>query len=383
MRFMASAGFCITAVSSPGEHLAVFAAEEGVSTRAIRMDRRISPVRDLKSIAKLVVLLRKSRPSIVHSHTPKGGLLGMIGAWIARVPVRIYHMRGLPMIEARGIRRLLLTWSESVGCRLAHRVICVSESLREIAIAKGLVTADRIRVLAHGSGNGVDAATRFNPDLLGSSTRDETRADVGINTDDFVIGFVGRLVRDKGIVELADAWQQIAAAIPNARLLLLGHFEKADPVPVHAQQLLESDSRVHFRGWDWDMPKFYAAMDLLVLPSYREGFPNAPLEAAAMRIPVIATRVAGCVDAVVDGETGSLVPPRDSSALAEAIIAYAGDATRRAREGENGRRRALTLFRPELIWSALRDQYFELLADNRLPSGVAKGSPLSPARHSS
>ena len=361
MRFMTGAGFSITVISSPGEYLAAFAAEEKVLTSAIRMERRITPMRDLVALAKLVVLLRKIEPAIVHSHTPKGGLLGMIAATIARVPVRIYHMRGLPVMGARGLRRYLLTWSESIACRLADRVICVSRSVREIAVAEGLVGPDRIRILAHGSGNGVDATNRFNPARLPPSARNDLRARLGINPDAFVVGFVGRLVRDKGIVELERAWQQVALSHPAARLILLGSFEEQDPVPLDVRQLLENDPRVHICAWDWDTPHFYAAMDVLVLPTYREGFPNAPLEAAAMRLPVVASRVAGCVDAIVEGETGTLVPPRDSSALAEAIMGYARDPSRRVREGEAGRRRVLALFRPELIWSALRDEYIELL----------------------
>jgi glycosyltransferase involved in cell wall biosynthesis len=365
--FMKARGFRIHALSSPGADLDAFGEEEGVPVYPVSMTRRITPARDVAAIAAMVGVIRRVRPDVVHAHTPKGGLLGMISAAVARVPVRIYHMRGLPLMGATGVRRRILALTERVSCRLAHRVICVSHSVRDEAVAAGLCAPDRIRVLLGGSGNGVDASGRFDPDALDEAAGAHTRERFGIPAGATVIGFVGRLVRDKGIVELAAAWQELRSN-PRLHLLLVGPWEPQDPVPAGVERALREDPRVHLAGMDWNTPPLYAAMDVVALPTYREGFPNVPLEAAAMRLPVVATRVPGCVDAVADGSTGTLVPPRDAAALAAALRRYVDDAGLRLVHGAAARDRALREFGREAIWEALYAEYRELLDDRRMPA---------------
>jgi glycosyltransferase involved in cell wall biosynthesis len=245
----------------------------------------------------------------------------------------------------------------------------VSHSLREVALAEGLCAPDKIRVIAGGSGQGVDSGGRFDPARLAPGTRGEVRARFGIPADALVAGFVGRLVRDKGIVELWDAWRTLRAEHPAMHLLLAGPFEPQDPISDEVRRGLEDDPRVHLAGMDWNTPPLYAAMDLVVLPTYREGFPNVLLEGAAMRLPVVATRVPGCVDAVAEGTTGALVPPRDAAALAAAISAYARDPALRAAHGAAGRARVERDFRREVIWEGILAEYQALLAERgrRLP----------------
>jgi glycosyltransferase involved in cell wall biosynthesis len=271
-------------------------------------------------------------------------------------------MRGLPLMTASGLKRHLLWATEAVACRLAHQVFCVSHSVLEVAVEEGVCPPDKIRVLLGGSGNGVDASGRFHPDAVDPATRAETRSRFGIPEGAVVIGFVGRLVRDKGVVELADAWQQLRDAHPEAHLLLVGPWEPQDPVPAATEAVLRRDPRVHLAGSDWNTPPLYAAMDLVVLPTYREGFPNVPLEAAAMRLPVVATRIPGCVDAVQDGVTGTLVPARDADALAGAIRAYLADPVLRHQHGGAARERVLREFRQEAIWKAIYGEYCRMLA---------------------
>jgi glycosyltransferase involved in cell wall biosynthesis len=291
----------------------------------------------------------------------------MIAATLAGVPVRIYHMRGLPLMTASGLRRRLLWATEAVSCRLAHQVFCVSHSVRQVAVEEGVCLPGKIRVLLGGSGNGVDASGRFNPSRVGPLARAETRTRLGIPADATVIGFVGRLVRDKGIVELAEAWQDVRGGYPDAHLLLVGPWEPQDPVPPDIRARLESDPRVHFAGEDWNTPSLYAAMDLAVLPTYREGFPNVPLEAAAMELPVVATRIPGCVDAVQDGVTGTLVPPRDAATLAAVIRAYVADPFLRRQHGDAARERVQREFRQEALWEAIYGEYVRLLRAKSLP----------------
>lgn len=372
--FMKAHGLTIEAISSPGEKLEAFAAREGVSVHAVEMPRSITPLGDLKALRKLVALLKRIKPDIVHSHTPKGGLLGMIAAWLARVPVRIYHMRGLPMMTATGWKRRLLTMTEKISCRLAHRVICVSHSMRQYAINAGLCPAEKIVTFHGGSGNGVDAEGRFNPDAQEPATRATLRARLGIPADALVVGFVGRVTRDKGIIELAEAWAALRERFPALHLLLLGPLEPQDPLPPDVLQALRQDPRVHLLGAVSDTPPYYTAMDVLCLPTYREGFPNVPLEAAAMRLPVVATRIPGCVDAVVDGETGLLAPPYDAPALAEALARYFDDPALREAHGQAGYVRVRRDFRPQAIWEAIYHEYQTLLGPCASP---AKG----PASH--
>jgi glycosyltransferase involved in cell wall biosynthesis len=188
-----------------------------------------------------------------------------------------------------------------------------------------------------------------------------------------VAGYVGRLVTDKGIAELWQAWTVLRERHPDLHLLLVGPFEDTDPVPPAVRQGLETDPRVHLAGMDWNTPPLYAAMDLLVLPTYREGFPNVLLEGASMGLPVVATRVPGCVDAVRDGETGTLVPARDPAALAAALDAYVADPALRRARGRAGRARVAAEFRQEVVWEGIFAEYDRLLAPRgaRMPAEAA------------
>jgi glycosyltransferase involved in cell wall biosynthesis len=363
--YLKAQGVDVWALSSPGEQLDRFAASEGISSHGLEMPRRITPLRDLATTIRLWRWLRTVRPDIVNAHTPKGGLLGMMGAWLARVPVRVYHMHGLPLMTATGLKRRLLTWSEKVSCRLAHQVFCVSGSLRATALAEGLCRPEKISVLHHGSINGVAAETVFNPVRVGGAVRASVRDRYGIPLDAEVIGFVGRVVHDKGLVELVEAWQTLRAERPACHLLVIGPFEPQDPLPQEVENVLRNDPRVHLAGADWDTPPLYAAMDVVVLPTYREGFPVVPMEAAAMELPVVATEVPGCVDAVQNGVTGTLVPARDAVALTEAIRRYLLDPELRRRHGRAGRERMLREFRQQDIWEELYAQYTRLLGVRR------------------
>lgn len=365
--YMKGRGFDLVMLSAPGPELDRFAAEEQVATHAVEMERRITVWADVRAVRGIVGFMARLRPDIVHSHTPKGGLLGMIAAAFVGVPVRIYHMRGLPFLGASGWKRRLLLMTERVACRLAHRVLSVSHSNRAVALEFGLCPPEKIKVLLGGSSNGVDAGGRFNPDALPPTGRVATRARYGLPQDALVVGFIGRVVRDKGVVELAEAWQAVRARFPDAWLLVVGPFEAQDPLPEDVTARLEADPRVVLVGLDWDTPPLYAAMDVFVLPTYREGFPNVLLEAASMRLPIVATRVSGCTDAVIDGKTGTLVPLQDADALADALAAYLGDPALRAAHGRAARARVEAEFQREAIWSALEAEYQTLLLARGLP----------------
>ena len=379
--YMGERGFRITMVCSPGPIAPEFTRAHGVPVVTVPMARRITPLRDLVSAGRLCRVFRRTRAQVVHAHTPKGGLLGMIGAWAARVPLRIYHIRGLPLIGATGFRGRLLRWTEWVSCRLAHRVLCVSASVRDVAVREGLCPPGKVRVLANGTGNGVDAEGRFDPARF-SGARGEVRARLGIGPGARVLLYVGRIVREKGMDELAESWRRLAAAYPDLHLVLVGPFEPQDPVRPETVELFRSHPRVHALGHAGDTAPFYAAADVVVFPTYREGFPNVPLEAAAMERPVVATRVPGCVDAVVDGATGLLVAPRDVDELVAGVRRYLDDPALAAAHGARARARVLALFRPEQVWSALLDEYHALLAARRVGRRLPAGSPTGVAARS-
>ncbi len=360
--YMRMRGVETSAISSPGQALAAFAEEEGCRVHAVEMPRRITPLQDCVALWRLWRFLRAIRPQIVHAHTPKGGLLGMLAARFAGVPVRIYHMHGLPLVTATGLRRTLLTSTEMVSCRLASQVLCVSRSVRAMAVELGLCASGNIRVLLQGSCNGVDARTEFNPLLTDPRLRQQVRDRYGISADATVIGFVGRLALAKGLVELAEAWDRLRCEFPALHLLFIGPEEPGDPPPAEVLRQFRQDPRVHMGGENWDTPPLYLAMDVLVLPTHREGFPVVLLEAAAMALAIVATRVTGCLDAVVDGVTGTLVEGYNGEALAAGLRPYLQDPDLRRRHGAAARARVLRDFSDRDMHAALYQEYVRCLA---------------------
>ncbi len=378
---MKQAGIEVEAISSVDAKLDIFLQQERVPHHEVTMERSLSPLRDLVACYKLWQIFRSRHPDMVHAHTPKAGLLAMLAAFFARVPIRIYHIHGLRCATLSGWKRQLVVACERLACRLATQILCVSQSAREAAVQYGLVPAERIKVLLNGSINGLDATGRFQPDALPMEAADETRRRLNIPTDATVIGFMGRLARDKGIEELCQAWQVVREKCSEAHLLLVGDYESQDPVCVATRCKLESDERIHRVAYDPDTPPLFAAMDVFCLPSYREGLPYVLLEASAMRLPVVATRVTGCVDAVEDGVTGTLVTVGDQKALAAAMLRYATDPVLRKWHGAAGRRRVLRDFRPEAMWAALLTEYQrELSACGCQPQPQTQPAPRTAAR---
>ena len=351
--YVAGCGFDVHVACAPGPKLEEFAEQNAVTPHPIELTRSVSPRRDASSLVEMSRLIRRLRPDIVHAHTPKGGLIGMLAAAGQRVPKRIYHLRGMPLLTAHGALRRVLWSTESTSFACAHRVLSVSESLAAAARDLHIVGASKARVLAGGSGNGVDAAGRFDPDR--ALSKDEARRTFGLPPNRPVVTYVGRLVGDKGISELIEAWQTLDRQ--DAMLFVVGPFEDRDALPNDVVQRLRNDESIRHLEFTEDMPNVYAASDLVVLPSHREGFPNVPLEAAAMRLPVVTTNAVGCIDSVRHGVTGKVVPVGDAAALAAAIGDYLDRPDLRRLHGDAGRARVLLDFEPERIWRELVDEY--------------------------
>jgi lipopolysaccharide/colanic/teichoic acid biosynthesis glycosyltransferase len=358
LEFMEKQGFMVGLICSPGERAQGFK-DWPVRFYPVPIQRRISPLADIISICRIIRILRSIRPDIVHVHTSKAGLLGMIAAWIAAVRVKVFTIHGFRWVTKAGAARWLIKFSNRVTCLLADRVFCVSKSNLEFGIDKNICSPDKAKVVCQGSVNGVDAVKRFNPEKEQNSPA--IRKGLGIPENSYVFGFVGRIVRDKGIEELVTAWRSIRRDFSDAHLMLVGKVESGDPVSKNMLAFLEKDERVHFTGFCPDVAPYYGAMDAFVLPSYREGFPVTPLEASAMGLPVIVSNIRGCVDAVVNDKTGILVALGSTIELEEAMRTILNDRKMAERLGRNGRKFVLENFQPEPIWEQLSKEYEALL----------------------
>jgi len=361
LAFLAGQGFEVFVLYGLGDEAAEFQ-DRVVKHRPIRgLGREIHPGRDLFALVEIFRILRRIRPDIVNASTPKAGLLGMLAALLARVPCRIYTQRGMRLETTRGLKKWLLTALERVSSGCANQVVCVSESLRTRVLVFGLAPAAKTCVLGAGSSNGVDTE-RFHPPEPEADL--ELRRASSLPEGTPVVGFIGRLTRDKGIDDLAIAFREhVLPRLPSARLLVVGDFERGDQLDPKTQNRLERDPAVILTGFVEDSAPYYRLMKVLAFPSYREGFPNAPLEASATAIPVVGYAATGTVDAVVDGVNGTLVPVGDIGSLGRTLVAYLLDDELRRRHGQAGRTRAVEHFARESVWRRWESFYRSCLRE--------------------
>jgi glycosyltransferase involved in cell wall biosynthesis len=361
LRALREAGFQVTLISSPGDLLERTVQREGVDRITLPMRRGIAPFADILSLVRLWMVLRRLKPDLTEFSTPKAGLLGTFAAMLCGVPRRVYMLRGLKLEGCAGLKHRMLLIAERMTAACAHVVLCNSPSLRAEALALGIAPEGKLHLLGDGSSNGVDVE-RFSPGL--SDVRERS----GIPAEVPVIGFVGRLTRDKGVPELLKAFEHILVTIPDARLLLVGWFDKAeDALGKGLRSRIENDSHIHFTGFVEDTSTYYRAMDVLVLPSYREGFPNVVLEAAATGIPVVTTLCTGSRDSVVPEVTGLLIPPGYPEAISEAVLKLLRDPEGRCRMGRAARAWIVEHFQDRRVLALASNYYKSLLAPGEKP----------------
>lgn len=349
-------GYEVVAVSSPGAELDELGSREGVRTAAVAMERHISPWRDLKSLWLLVKVFRRERPAMVHSMTPKAGLLSMIAAWICRVPVRVHTFTGLVFPTATGLTQRILILTDRITCACATHVIPEGEGVKNDLI-NYKITRKPLKVLGHGNVRGIDL-DHYNPELP------EVQAEAARlrRPDAFTFVFVGRLVRDKGINELVEAFHRLHSEYPNTRLLLVGEKEQGlDPLKRETLNEIDHNDAIEAVGRQSDVRPWLAASDSLVFPSYREGFPNVVIEAGAMGLPSIVTDINGSREIIIEGRNGVIIPPRDTEALYNAMKRMVGTPAEATAMGAAGRPLIASRYEQTYVRRCLKEFYNEIL----------------------
>lgn len=344
----------VVAVSSPGKELEEIGESEGVRTEAVSMERRIALVQDLKSLFALIWLIRKEKPWMVHTMTPKAGLLGMLAAWICKVPVRMHTFTGLVFPTATGVKKHLLMLTDRITCACATFINPEGKGVRNDLIRFG-ITHKGLHIIGNGNVNGIDVSyfNRTDEILRQAESIREKRC--------FTFCFVGRIVGDKGINELVRAFVKLSDEFPACRLMLVGDFEeKFDPVQPATRQIISTYKQIMFMGWQDDVRSFLAASDVFVLPSYREGFPNVVLQAGAMGLPCIVTDINGSNEIIHDGVNGLVVPPRDEEKLYDAMRFMLVNETVRQKLAAQSRALIVDRYERHLFWYELEKTYSQL-----------------------
>ena len=345
-------GYRFFVACSPSEELAPLAEQYQFDYMATPIERKLSPWHDMQSLIAIVRYIRRQQIGIVVGHSPKGALLAMLAARLCRVPKRIYFRHGLVYETAHGLKRAILKAVDRFTSRCATQVVCVSPSLMRKSLEDRLDQPSKQILLGAGTCGGIDTRGKYNPAHIDADKLTAYRKQYGIADTDWIIGYTGRLVRDKGIMDLLEAFDRLPETL-HAKLLLVGPFEERDALPQAVQQRILNDPRIVFTGLvHTDMEYFYAMMHVYVLASYREGFPIGALEAQAMQVPVVTTRETGCIDAIIDTQTGVFTTHRPDD-IAEAII----QTTRHPDMGAEGRKWVTANFDHSIIWKHIEEIY--------------------------
>lgn len=345
--------FDVTLISSPEKGLFKTASEYNVKCHGVNMKREISLINDIISLIKLIFYFLINRPDIIHGNTPKASFLTMISSWITRVPVRIYFVHGLRYQGSIGLKMKLLILMEKISCKLATHIYAVSNGVKHTML-NDKITTKQINVVWNGSVNGING-TFFNPKLIDESS---LKQEYGIQSDDFVFGFVGRIVKDKGINELILAYKEVNKLFSNTKLLLVGNFEdELDPLLPEVKKEIQNNKSIILVGFQEDIRPFYKLMNLFVFPSYREGFGISLMEAAAMGIPAISSNIIGCNEIINDEVNGYLIPSKDKNELFNKMLFCIKNKDKVYAMSKVSREIILSKFDQNELWSKMIDSY--------------------------
>jgi glycosyltransferase involved in cell wall biosynthesis len=381
LRSIQQEGYEVLSISSPGTEVPKLEAA-GIQHIPVPITRNFTPPADLLSLWRLYRIMRREKFTIVHTHTPKPGLLGQLAAWLAGVPIVVNTLHGFYFHDLmKPAWRRFYTLTEKIAACCSDVILSQNREDIQTAIQKGICSPHKIKHL----GNGIDIG-RFNPANVDGGLLSCKRRELGLADDVLMVGFVGRLVVEKGIVDLLQAARIVREQVVNVRFLIIGPVDREKPdalTPAVAQEYGVADACI-FTGLRQDMPELYALMDVFVLPSHREGFPRSPMEASAMGVPCVTTDIRGCREAVKDGCNGVLVPLGDTQTLAATIVDLLTDRAKARRMGQAGRQMALERFDEQLVFARVKAEYARLLKAKRLstPSpnpayGFVRRQPLS------
>ena len=347
-----SDSFEVVAVSSPGEKLEIIRQREGVKTIALPMQRHISLWKDLVSLVRMILLFAKERPHIIHSMTPKAGLISMLAGWIVRVPVRIHTFTGLVFPTATGRMQKLLITTDRIICFCATHINPEGEGVKR-DLERYHITKKPLFVIANGNVGGIDLIY-----FDRTSAVEEEAIHYHQTAGCFTFCFVGRMVRDKGINELIRVFIRLYQKNTKIGLLLVGPFEKdLDPVLPEVEEQIQHHPGINFVGWQPDVRPFLAASDAFVFPSYREGFPNVVMQAGAMGLASIVTDINGCNEIIVDGKNGVIIPSKDEEALYQAMKDFVAHPEKVKQMAANARPMIASRYEQKMVWEALLEEY--------------------------
>ena len=360
LRFM-NRFFEVTAVSSDDHRLQQFGKEQDVDTFHVDLTRKITPIKDLKAVVKLYKFLKKEKPSIVHTHTPKAGIVGMLASKLAGVPIRMHTVAGLPLMQTSGVKRTVLNTVEKLTYYCATNVYPNSKGLKEFIFNKKLISERKLKILGNGSSNGIDTK-HFSPSQVSDLEKRQLRTDLNISKNDFVFVFVGRLVGDKGINELVQAFTKMSKTHTNSKLLLVGPLE-TDLAPLLPNTLneIKMNDAIIYTGFQTDVRPYLAISDVLVFPSYREGFPNVVMQAGAMGLPSIVTDINGCNEIIQPDVNGILIPVKNIQAIYKAMEELINDKSYYNKLQNKSRQIIVSRYSQAELWNALLKEYNHLI----------------------
>lgn len=349
----------VIAVSGEDKSLRNLENREKVRVFPIEMQRQIAPFKDIISLWKLYGFFKKEKPLIVHSITPKAGLLSMMAAKFAGVPIRMHTFTGLVFPTRTGFMQKLLIWMDKVLCFCATNIYPEGQGVKNDLI-NYKITNKNLKVIANGNVNGVDI-DYFNPALFSNDEKQITKTKLAITQENFVFIFVGRLVGDKGINELMQAFKMISSEIANVKLVLVGPFETdLDPLEPETIKEIASNNNIISVGFQKDIRPYLSISNCLVFPSYREGFPNVVMQAGAMGLPSIVTNINGCNEIIVEGQNGTIIPVKDTDALYNAMKKMISDKNYCKQLQQNARPMIVSRYQQQLVWEAILAEYKKL-----------------------